>query len=151
MALRDANRGIQAYQSEGEPTTGHCPLPRIDELIGKMAVVCIPASTPSRRASEVIGDLGRTGAYWVPSRVTETECVPSKQAPLPSSRFGVDEKQLVRGEKKWYVDFDKCVPYFVKTLGCSICIEVCPWSEPGRGPKLSQRLLARRSPLFPSL
>jgi epoxyqueuosine reductase QueG len=55
-----------------------------------------------------------------------------------------EEKQLVRGERKWYVDFDRCVPYFTKTYGCSICIEVCPWSEPGRGPALSRRLLARR-------
>ena len=38
------------------------------------------------------------------------------------------------GERKWYVDFDKCIPYFVKTYGCAICIEVCPWSEPGKGP-----------------
>ena len=31
--------------------------------------------------------------------------------------------------------------------GCAICIEVCPWSEPGRGPGLSQWLLEkRRSP-----
>ena len=56
-----------------------------------------------------------------------------------------DEKQLVRGEKKWYVDFDKCVPYFVKTFGCAICIQVCPWSVPGRGPKLSEKMLAKRS------
>ena len=55
-----------------------------------------------------------------------------------------DEKQLVRGERKWYVDFDKCIPYFVKTNGCAICIEVCPWSEPGRGPGLSEVLLTRR-------
>jgi epoxyqueuosine reductase QueG len=55
-----------------------------------------------------------------------------------------DEKQLVRGERKWYVDFDKCIPYFVKTYGCAICIEVCPWSEPGRGPWLSEVLLTRR-------
>jgi NAD-dependent dihydropyrimidine dehydrogenase PreA subunit len=55
-----------------------------------------------------------------------------------------DEKQLVRGERKWYVDFDKCIPYFVKTYGCAICIEVCPWSEPGRGPALSEQLLTRR-------
>lgn len=55
-----------------------------------------------------------------------------------------DGKQLVRGERKWYVDFDKCVPYFVKTYGCAICIEVCPWSEPGRGPGLSEWLLHRR-------
>ena len=55
-----------------------------------------------------------------------------------------DEKQWVRGEHRWYVDFDKCVPYFTTTYGCAICIEVCPWSEPGRGPKLSQMLLAKR-------
>ena len=56
-----------------------------------------------------------------------------------------EEKQLVRGQEKWYVDFDKCVPYFTKTYGCAICIQVCPWSEPGRGPKLSEKLLAGRS------
>ena len=54
------------------------------------------------------------------------------------------EKQLVRGEKKWYVDFDKCIPYFVKTDGCAICIEVCPFSEPGRGPWLVERVMATR-------
>jgi hypothetical protein len=51
-----------------------------------------------------------------------------------------------RGEQKWYVDFDKCIPYFVKTFGCAICIEVCPWSEPGKGPSLSARVLALRPP-----
>jgi NAD-dependent dihydropyrimidine dehydrogenase PreA subunit len=56
----------------------------------------------------------------------------------------LEEKQLVRGERKWYVDFDRCIPYFVKTYGCAICIEVCPWSEPGRGPALSERVLAVR-------
>ena len=56
-----------------------------------------------------------------------------------------DEEQLVRGRKKWYVDFDKCIPYFVKTNGCAICIEVCPWSVPGRGPSLSEKLLSKRA------
>jgi epoxyqueuosine reductase QueG len=55
-----------------------------------------------------------------------------------------DDKQIVRGEERWYVDFDRCIPYFVKTYGCAICIEVCPWSEPGRGPDLSKTLLERR-------
>jgi NAD-dependent dihydropyrimidine dehydrogenase PreA subunit len=55
-----------------------------------------------------------------------------------------EDKQMVRGQRKWYVDFDKCIPYFVKTYGCAICIEVCPWSEPGRGPGLSARVLERR-------
>jgi len=55
-----------------------------------------------------------------------------------------DAKQTVRGTDKWYVDFDKCVPYFTKTYGCGLCLEVCPWSEPGRGPWLSEKLLAKR-------
>jgi len=45
---------------------------------------------------------------------------------------------------KWYVDFDKCIPYFVETRACGICIEVCPWSEPGQGAWLSEKLLAQR-------
>ena len=56
------------------------------------------------------------------------------------------EKQWVRGIQKWYVDFDKCIWYFTKTQGCGICIEVCPWSEPGRGVRLSDSLVnARKS------
>lgn len=55
-----------------------------------------------------------------------------------------EDKQWVRGVERWYVSFDKCVPYFSITEGCAICIEVCPWSEPGRGPKLSRTLLAKR-------
>ncbi len=55
-----------------------------------------------------------------------------------------DDKQIVRGSTKWYVDFDRCIPYFVEHQGCGICIQVCPWSEPGRGSKLSQRLLRNR-------
>ncbi|MEQ8695312.1 MAG: 4Fe-4S dicluster domain-containing protein, partial [Bauldia litoralis] len=41
------------------------------------------------------------------------------------------EKQYVRGEKKWYVNFEKCVPYFNDHYGCGICIAECPWSLPG--------------------
>jgi len=56
-----------------------------------------------------------------------------------------DQKQWVRGTLKWYVNFDRCVPYFSDNYGCAICLEVCPWSEPGRGPDLSARLLATRA------
>ena len=55
-----------------------------------------------------------------------------------------NEKQLVRGNNKWYVNFDKCIPYFVKTYGCAICIEVCPWSEPGKGSVIFEQLLNKR-------
>ncbi len=60
-----------------------------------------------------------------------------------------DEKQLVRGERKWYVDFDKCVPYFNEARGCGICLAVCPWSQPGVSEGLAAKMLRRlehRSP-----
>ncbi|RMF08941.1 MAG: 4Fe-4S dicluster domain-containing protein [Alphaproteobacteria bacterium] len=56
-----------------------------------------------------------------------------------------DEKQMVRGVKKWYVDFDKCIPYFGETLACGICIARCPWSRPGTGPRLADKLARRRA------
>lgn len=43
-----------------------------------------------------------------------------------------DEKQLVRGVEKWYVDFDKCLPFFNETAGCAMCLAICPWSIPGK-------------------
>lgn len=54
------------------------------------------------------------------------------------------EKQLVRGVVKWYVDFDRCLPYFNETFGCGICIAACPWSMPGTAPTLARKMLARR-------
>jgi NAD-dependent dihydropyrimidine dehydrogenase PreA subunit len=53
-------------------------------------------------------------------------------------------KQLVRGAEKWYVDFDRCFTFFAETAGCAICIAVCPWSYPGRAPKLAERWTRRR-------
>jgi epoxyqueuosine reductase len=56
-----------------------------------------------------------------------------------------DEKKMVRGVEKWYVDFDKCIPYFGEALACGICLAVCPWSRPGTGPKLAEKMLTRRA------
>ncbi|MDA0239578.1 MAG: 4Fe-4S dicluster domain-containing protein [Proteobacteria bacterium] len=56
-----------------------------------------------------------------------------------------EEKQMVRGVEKWFVDFNKCIPYFGETLGCAICIARCPWSRPGTAPKLAAKMLARRA------
>ncbi len=53
------------------------------------------------------------------------------------------DKQTVRGAHKWYVDFDKCIPFFNEHFGCAICIAVCPWSIPGRGPRIVQQLARR--------
>jgi len=56
-----------------------------------------------------------------------------------------NEKQLVRGVVRWYVDFDRCVPYFNENFGCGLCLAVCPWSRPGVAPNLAAKMLARRS------
>lgn len=55
-----------------------------------------------------------------------------------------ETKQMVRGETKWYVDFDKCIPYFGETYGCGICIAVCPWSREGIAPRLAEKMRARQ-------
>lgn len=55
------------------------------------------------------------------------------------------EKALVRGERRWYVDFDKCLPYFNENASCGICLVVCPFSRPGMGANLVGKLAARRA------
>lgn len=73
-------------------------------------------------------------------------CQVCTEACPPDAIF--EEKQWVRGEKKWYVDFDKCIPYFAESRGCGICIAVCPWSLPGVAEKLigkMAKLQARKS------
>lgn len=67
-------------------------------------------------------------------QVCTRECPPSAIQP---------EKQLVRGVEKWYVNFDKCLPYFNDTFGCGICLAVCPWSRPGVAEGLVQKLARR--------
>lgn len=68
-------------------------------------------------------------------RICEDACPPEALS---------SQKQTVRGIEKWYVNFDKCIPYFNENHGCAICIAVCPWSRPGVGVNLATKL-ARRS------
>jgi Pyruvate/2-oxoacid:ferredoxin oxidoreductase delta subunit len=68
-------------------------------------------------------------------QVCSQACPPDAIAP---------DKQLVRGERRWYVDFDRCLPYFNENLSCAICLAVCPFSRPGMGPRLVEKLAARR-------
>ncbi len=67
-------------------------------------------------------------------RVCEKACPPRAIAPT---------KQLVRGEVRWYVDFDKCLPYFNEHGGCGICIVACPWSLPGVADRLAEKAARR--------
>jgi epoxyqueuosine reductase len=86
----------------------------------------------------------------------------------PPDRFGVDEfcatcqvctnscppgaiiehKQMVRGVERWYVNFDKCIPYFAETASCGICIAVCPWTRPSVRPKLLATMARRLGDCF---
>jgi Pyruvate/2-oxoacid:ferredoxin oxidoreductase delta subunit len=54
------------------------------------------------------------------------------------------EKRMVRGVERWYVDFDKCLPYFNETQGCAVCLSACPWNLPGVAEKFVVKLAARR-------
>jgi ferredoxin len=74
-------------------------------------------------------------AFCQNCRICEDACPPEALS---------SEKQTVRGVQKWYVDFDKCLPFFNQHHGCAICIAVCPWSRPGVGGNLATKL-ARRS------
>jgi epoxyqueuosine reductase len=55
-------------------------------------------------------------------------------------------KQLVRGVERWYVDFDKCIPYFAESASCGICIAECPWTRPTVRPKLLATMARRMRP-----
>ena len=54
-----------------------------------------------------------------------------------------DDKQMVRGVNRWYVDFDKCIPYFAESASCGICIAVCPWTRPTVRPTLLATMARR--------
>jgi epoxyqueuosine reductase QueG len=60
-----------------------------------------------------------------------------------------DHKQMVRGVERWYVDFDKCIPYFAEAASCGICIAVCPWTRPDVRPKLLTTMAKRMGPTGP--
>lgn len=38
------------------------------------------------------------------------------------------EKATVAGVTRWYVNTDKCEPYFLQLWGCKICLMVCPFN-----------------------
>ncbi len=72
-----------------------------------------------------------------------SRCNACTRACPPDAIF--EQKQLVRGERKWYVDFDRCIPYFGETFGCGICIVHCPWSRPGIADNILAKLKKRQS------
>lgn len=92
------------------------------------SVVCNVPLTPTPRITYGVDD------FCSRCQVCANACPPD--AILP-------EKVPVRGNNKWYVNFDKCIGFFNENYGCAICIAVCPWSMPGRGPKIVEQLMRR--------
>lgn len=102
------------------------------KLGSNFRLACVLTSVPL--TLDQPDDFGADG-FCAHCRVCADACPPD--AILP-------QKSLVRGERRWYVDFDKCLPYFNENLGCAICLAVCPFSRPGMGPRLVDKLERRR-------
>lgn len=124
----------------------HIPL-AIDAGLGQLgkhgSLICKEFGS-SMRIATVLTDLPLSHDEPVDIAVDDL-CIGCRRCTLDCPVDAIaDQKQMVRGEEKWYVDFDKCAPYFTHTVGCGICIEVCPWTIPGKGPLLSEKLLSKR-------
>ncbi|HWB22366.1 MAG TPA: 4Fe-4S dicluster domain-containing protein [Gaiellaceae bacterium] len=158
-AARSANTLRNFIREQGWPSESF-PGPRADALL------MIPAAIAAG-----LGELGKHGSiinrtHGASFRLSAV----STDMPLLADEpdvFGADEfctncrictdacppdaigeqKQLVRGDDKWYVDFDRCIPYFAETKGCAICIARCPWSRPGIADNLLVKLARRRERL----
>jgi epoxyqueuosine reductase QueG len=137
---------------------------RSEPLTGPMSgkITLIPAALAAG-----FGELGKHGSIITPEFGSSFRLsAVLTDAPVPMSSFqeyGVDafclhcqvcsnacppdaifpDKQTVRGTQKYYVDFDKCLPFFNEHQGCAICIAVCPWSRPGIGQNLATKLARR--------
>lgn len=78
--------------------------------------------------------------FCMSCQICSRECPPDAIA---------DQKQMVRGVERWYVDFDKCIPYFAESASCGICIAVCPWTRPDVRPKLLATMARRLGQALP--
>jgi len=74
-----------------------------------------------------------------------TRCKACENACPPEAILST--KRTVRGVEKWYVDFDSCIPFFAESSGCAICIAVCPWSKPGMGLNIADKIVRRNEKL----
>ncbi len=73
--------------------------------------------------------------FCINCKACENACPPEALSPT---------KQLVRGVNKWYVNFDKCLPFFNENMGCAICLAVCPWSRPGVPQNLIRKMARKK-------
>ena len=155
-AAKDMANWLRGQGHDAEPLTG--------PMAGKMTM--IPAAIAAG-----FGELGKHGSLITPEfgssfrlsavltnapiRHNDAQdhgidafcanCQVCSNACPPEAIFA--EKQMVRGTRKYYVDFDKCLPFFNEHQGCAICIAVCPWSRPGIGLNLAAKLKSRAARL----
>ncbi|MCF8473640.1 MAG: 4Fe-4S dicluster domain-containing protein [Emcibacter sp.] len=73
--------------------------------------------------------------FCINCRACENACPPEAISPA---------KHMVRGVEKWYVNFDKCLPFFNENMGCAICLAACPWSRPGVPDNLIRKLAKKK-------
>ncbi len=146
LALADWIRE-QGYEAEGHGGPGAGPIQMVPAAIeagfgelGKHGSIINRQLGSSFRLAAVLTDapLRSTPAdtfgadeFCQGCRVCTDACPPDAIAP---------DKRLVRGDTKWAVDFDRCLPYFAASYGCGICIAVCPWSKPGTAPRLAENM-----------
>jgi len=126
------------------------------------ALVLIPPAIASG-----LGELGKHGSLISPKFGSGVRLAAvTTNMPLVSTapiRFGADEfcstcqictnacppsaiiekKQMVRGVERWYVNFDKCIPFFAEAASCGICIAECPWTRPTVRPRLLAKMAQR--------
>ncbi len=55
------------------------------------------------------------------------------------------ERRVVRGVTRWYVDFDRCLPFFNEHQGCAVCLAACPWNRPGVAENLVTKMATVRA------
>ncbi|MGE0733316.1 MAG: 4Fe-4S dicluster domain-containing protein [Alphaproteobacteria bacterium] len=97
------------------------------------------------RLAGVTTDMPLTPSAKAPDRFGADEFCANCQVCMNACPPGAisDEKQMVRGVERWYVDFDKCIPYFVEEASCGVCIAVCPWTRPNVRPNLLTKMAKR--------
>ena len=113
--------------------------------LGKHGSIIHPKLGSCFRLSAVATDMPLVGDSKIEFGADDfcTRCQACSNACPPDAIFAA--KQTVRGIQKWYVDFDRCLPYFNETAGCAICLTACPWSRPGVADKLLVKLAKSRS------
>jgi epoxyqueuosine reductase len=111
--------------------------------LGKHGSLISPKYGSGMRLAGVTTDMPLTASFPVRFGADEfcTTCQICTNACPPGAIS--EPKQMVRGRERWYVDFDKCIPYFAESGSCGICFAECPWTRPNVRPKLLSTMAKR--------